>query len=125
MGAPSELFLRILYRSPLGSVYLPAIGEGPRSVSSLTVWGHPQVSFFAYYMGSPSGQFVRLLYGGPLRTVSSLTMSVPPDQFLRILYGGPPQMSFFCLLYGPAHPLRSVSLLTIWGPPHVSFLLTM
>ena len=41
----------------------------------------------------PSGQFLHLLNG-------------PPGQFFRLLYGG---------------PLRPVSLLTMWGPPQVSF----
>ena len=39
-GAPSDQFLRLLYGGPL------------RSVSSLTMWRAPQVSFFAYYRGS-------------------------------------------------------------------------
>ena len=42
-----------------------------------------QVSFFAYYMGAPSGWFLRLLYGGPHRSIYSLTM------------WGPLQISFF------------------------------
>ena len=77
--------------------------------------GPSQVSFFAYYMGPPSGQFLRLLCGVPL------------DKLLCILYGGPgPQVSFFAYYRGPPQisffayymgaPLRSVSLLTKWGP---------
>ena len=53
-----------------------------------------QISFFVYYLGAPSDQLYRLLYGGP------------SDQFFHLLYGA---------------PLRLVSVLTIWGPPQISF----
>ena len=49
-GALSDQFLHILYGGPL------------RSVSSPTIWGFPEISFFAYYMRAP------------LRLVSSFTM---------------------------------------------------
>ena len=61
-GAPSDQFFCILYREPL------------RSVSSPTIWGSPEISFFAYYMRPPSVQFLRLLYGGPIRSVSLQTI---------------------------------------------------
>ena len=86
------------------------------------------MSFFAYFMGAPSGQFLRLLaIGGPLRSVSSQLYRSPSDQFLRILYMGSPQTCFFAyymgapsdqflrLLYMGA-PHRSVSSFTIWDP---------
>ena len=37
-GAPSDRFFRILYGGPL------------RSVSSPSIWGSPEISFFAYYI---------------------------------------------------------------------------
>ena len=82
------------------------MGAPLRSVSSLTIWGPPQVSFFAYYKGAPSDQFFRLLCGAPL------------DKFLRILYGGPLRSVSSLTIGGP---LRSVSSHTIWGPPQISF----
>ena len=63
--APSDLFLCILYGGGGGAL---------RSVTPLSIWG-PQVSFSAYYMEAPSGQFLRLPSGGPF------------DKYLRILYG--------------------------------------
>ena len=60
---------------------------------SHTIWGPPQISFFAYYMG------------GPLRSVSSLTI------------GRPPLINFSLTMWGPL----LVSSHTIWGPPQVSF----
>ena len=69
--------------------------------------GLPQINFFAYNMGAPSGQFLCLLYGGPLRvSFFAYYMGSPSDQFLRLLCGG---------------PLRSVSSHTIWGHPQISF----
>ena len=63
---------------------------GPlRSVSSLTMWGPPYISYFAYYMGAPQVSFFAY-------------------------YRGPPQISFFTYYMGA--PLRSVSSLTKWGP---------
>ena len=141
MGAPLDKFLRKLYGGHLKSISSLTICllyggggvGGPRSVSSLTIWGLPQVCFFAYYMGAPSDQFLRLLYGAPLdkflcirygalqvgffayyrgggggalRSVSSQLYGGPSDQFLCILYGG---------------PFRPVSLHTIWGPLRISF----
>ena len=95
------------------------------SFSSLTIWGLPRVSFFAYYMGALLDMYFRIVYGGPLKSVSLPTIWRPPGQFLRILYGGPlrlvysltllgpPSGQFLRLLYGGF--LRSVSLLTMWG----------
>ena len=65
---------------------------GPlRSVSSLTMsmWGPPYISYFAYYMGAPQVSFFAY-------------------------YKGPPQISFFTYYMGA--PLRSFSSLTKWGP---------
>ena len=60
-------------------------------------------------MEASSGQFLRLLY-----------VEVPLDNFLRLLYAGPPSGQFLRLLYG-ARPLRSISLLPMWGPLQISF----
>ena len=114
---------------------------GPlRSVSSLNIWGPPQVSFFAYNMGATfrsvssltkgatSDQFFRLLCGAPLdKFLCILHMGAPSGQFLRFnYYRGPHQISFFayhmgapsdqflCILYGGT--IRSVSSHTIWNP---------
>ena len=76
MGAPSDLFLRLLYGGPLVSI------------SSLTIWGPPRMSFFAYYMRPPQVSFFAY-YMGP-----------PSGQFLRLLYGGPPQINFFAYYMG-------------------------
>ena len=121
--APSSQFLRLLY----GGLFRP--------VSSHTMWGPPRSVFFAYYMGAslrsvslliiygaPSDQLLRTLYGGP------------SDQFLRLLCGGPLDIYIYKLLrklYGAPlrsvssltirGSLRSVSLHTIWGPPHIYF----
>ena len=105
---------------------------GPlRQVSSHTIWGPPQVSFFAYYrgpsqisffayhMGAPSDQFLRILYGGPLRPVSSHTIWGPPsDQFLRLLNGGP-FGQFLHLLNGAPliFFLKFYALNYSWGAP--------
>ena len=107
---------------------------GPlRQVSSHTIWGPPQVSFFAYYrgppqisffachMGAPSDQFLRILYGGPLRPVSSHTIWGPPsDQFLRLLNGGP-FGQFLHLLNGAPliFFLKFYALNYSWGGPHI------
>ena len=122
MGVLSDLFLRILYGGPLRS----------RSVSSLTVWGPPQTSFFAYYMGPPP------------RSVSLHTIWGPPsDQFLRLIWG-PPQVSFFAyyvvapqssfFAYHMGTPsdqflrlvhrgsLRLIFSSTVWGPLSDQFL---
>ena len=150
MGAPSNLFLRILYGGPL------------RSVSLLTVWGPPSASQFFCLLcgpghprsvsshtiwGPPSHQFLCLLYRGSIRSVFSLTIRAPPQVSFFAYYMGHPQISFFAhtiwgssqtcffayymeapsdqsqflrLLYGG--PLRPVSSLTIWGPPPDQFL---
>ena len=78
MGAPSDQFLCLLYGSYPPQVsflaYHAYIPPPPRSVFSLTTWGLPQITFFAYYMEAPSDLFLCILYGGPLRSVFSLTI---------------------------------------------------
>ena len=124
---------------PLRSVSLLTICGPLWAVSLLiTIWGSPQVRFFAYRgapssdqflclpCGAPLDKFLRILYGCPLRSVSSHTiwgppqirffayyMEAPSDMFLRILYGAPLRLVFSLTKWGP---LRSVSSLTIWGP---------
>ena len=142
-GPLSDQFHCLLYAPPppIRSVSLHAIGPGPPQilVFSQSIWGPPQISFSAYYMGPlrsvssltiggplrppsslniwvppppPPSQFLRLLYGGLLRPISSLIIyGASSDQFLRLLYGGPPQVSFFAYCMGA--PLRSVSSHTI------------
>ena len=53
---------------------------GPlRSVFSLTIWGPPQINFFANYTmwGPPLDKLLHRLYGGPLKSVSLLTIEGP------------------------------------------------
>ena len=82
----------------------------------------PQISFFAYYIEAPSDQIFRLLCGGPplvnffaycvgapLYKFFAYYMGAPSDQFLRLLHGG------------GGGAIRSVSLVTIWGPPQINF----
>ena len=143
-GPLSDQFRCLLYGAPLRSVSLHAIkgGGAPQILdSSQNIWGPPQISSSAYYMGplrlvslltiwGPSDQFLCILFGGPsqLDHFFLLLYGAPSDQFLRILYGDPRPDQFLRLLYawGPSEislfayymraPLRSVSSLTIWGP---------
>ena len=87
MGAPSDQFLRLLWR-PLYVCFF------------FILYGGPSDHFFAYYIGAP-------------RSLSSLTIWVPSDQFLHKIYGGPLRSVSPLPIWGP---LRLVSLLTIWGP---------
>ena len=101
MGAPYDQFTCLLYVGPLieflrilydAGQFLPLLYGAPlSSLSSLTIWGPPQINFFAYYRG-------------PLRSVSSQTNDT---------IWGPPQINFFHLLY--RGPLRSISLRTMYG----------
>ena len=59
--------------------------------------GPSQISYFVYYVGTPSDQFYRLLYWGP-------------------------QISFSLTIWGP---FRLVSALTIWGPLRSVYVHTM
>ena len=116
MGNPSDHFLRLLYRAPLGLFLCILYMGAPRDVS-----------FFAYYVprtsgladvGPPSDKFLRLIFrGSPQISFQAYYVGAPSDQFLCFLYGSP-QISFFRILYGG--PFRSLSLLTI-GPPQISF----
>ena len=68
--------------------------------------------------GAPSDQFLRILYdnmGVSFGSVSSLTMCAPSDQFLHILYGGPLRSVSLLAMWGPS------SSHTIWGPPQTCF----
>ena len=97
-GGPPHILVvsQNIWGGPLRSVSPLTIWGPLRLVSLLTIWGplisvsvhtfwgplsdnffymEPlQISFFTYYMGSPSDQFLHILYGGPLRSVSSLTI---------------------------------------------------
>ena len=143
-GGPSQISFVVYYIwAPLRSVSLHAIEGGTPQilVSSQNIWGPPQISSSAYYMGplrlvslltiwGPSDQFLFILFGGPsqLDNFFLLLYGAPSDQFLRILYVDPRSDQFLRLLYawGPSEislfayymraPLRSVSSLTIWGP---------
>ena len=99
---------------------LPYHIEAPlRSISSLTLWGPPQIKFFAYYMGAPSYQCFRLLYGAlcvsffayyigaPLRSVSSIALCM-----------GAPHVSFFAYLMSPSRQFFHL----IYGAPSIRFL---
>ena len=100
---PSDHFLLIQYGGPsqisFYACYRGGGGAPQILVSSQNIWGPPQISSSAYYMG-------------PLRLVSLLTIWGPSDQFLCIIFGGPfSARSFFSLtIWGP---LRSASSLTI------------
>ena len=80
--------------------------------------GPPLISFFAYCIGTPSGQFLRLLYGGPLRSISLLTMWGTPKVNFFAYYMGARSGQFLRLLYG-APPIIFPHI--IWGPPQISF----
>ena len=107
MEASSGQFLRLLYvEAPLDNFLRLLYGAPLWSVSSLTIWGPaPQINFFASYVGASSDQFLRILYRGP-------------PQVIFFAYRGP-SVQFLCLLYGA--PLRSISLLPMWGPLQISF----
>ena len=110
MGAPLRsvsLFTTICPPPPIRSVSLHAIGEPPQIlVFSQSIWGPPQISFSAYYMG-------------PLRLVSLLTIWGPLRSVSVHTFWGPLSDQFFSLtIWGP---LRSVSSHTIWGTPQISF----
>ena len=142
---PSDHFLLIQYGGPsqisFFACYRGGGGTPQILVSSQNIWGPPQISLSAYYMGplrlvslltiwGPSDQFFCILCGGPsqLDHFFLLLYGAPSDQFLCILYGDPRSDQFLRLLYawGPSEislfayylraPLRSVSSLTIWGP---------
>ena len=91
-----------------------------RSVSSPAIWGPPQVSFFAYYMGAALGSVSsQITMWGPPRSVSCILYRAPFISVSFLLYGGPPSCQLLRLSYGGP---RSVSLLTIWAPPDNIFL---
>ena len=135
MGAHRIIYLHTVLGPP--DIFF-AYYMGPlRSVSSHTIWEplsdqfhcllygtpHPQISFFACYMGSPQISFCAYFLGAPLRSVFSLAIWGPSQISFFSYHMGPPQISFFAyymggpsdqflrLLYGG--PLRSVSSLTI------------
>ena len=87
---PPDHFLRLLYGAPHVSFFSYNMGAPLRSLSLFTIWGPPQISFFACYRGATSDfSFFHKIYGALLRSVSPLT------------------------IWGP---LMLVSLLTIWAP---------
>ena len=105
---PPEHFLRLLYGAPHVSFFSYNMGAPLRSLSLFTIWGPPQISFFACYRGATSDfSFFHKIYGALLRSVSPLTIWSP----LRLV----------SLLTSPPPPPRSLSSLTIWGHPQVSF----
>ena len=83
---------RLLYEAPQVSFLSYNMGapQALRSLSLFTIWGPPQISFFACHIG------------GHLRFYFFFTkyMGAPSDQFLRLLYGAP-QVSFFSYYMGP------------------------
>ena len=122
-GPLSDHFHCLLYGAPLRSVSLHAIGGPPQIlVFSQNIWGPPQISFSAYYMG-PLRLVSLLTIWAPLRLVSVHTFWVPlSDKFFFLLYGAPSDHFFAYYMGGPSDqfhrllyegPLRSVSSLTI------------
>ena len=128
-GAPQISFFSYNMGAPLRSVSLFTIwAPPPHQISffacyrgaishlvffSQNIWGSPQISFSAYYMG-PLRLVSLLTIWGPLRSVSVHTFwgllsdqfflllyGAPSDQFLRILYGGPLRsLTFFAYYMG-------------------------
>ena len=158
-GAPSDQFLSLLDPNRLSVQLMTSLKclqhtftvysiYAPRSLSSLTIWGPPQVSFFVYYMralsdqffcllcGGPSNQMLRILYGGgggphvsffvyyrrpPQISLFAYYMVPPPSgRFLHLLYVGAPLDKFLRLLYGPPPP--SGQFLRLLYAPPVQFL---
>ena len=87
-GATSDLIFFTKYMPP------------PRSVSPLTIWGPPQVSFFVYYMGPPQISFCAYFLGAPPRSVFSLTIWGPLRSVFSHTIWGAPQISFFAYYMG-------------------------
>ena len=132
MGAPSDQFLRLLWRLPNVCFLHTIWGRpgGPRSVSLHTILG-PPAHFLRLLYGSPTGQFLLIQYGGPSQ-ISFCTqyMGASTDQFLSLLYGAPlrlvsslaiclppPQISFFVCYKG-----QIISFAYYIEPPEMSFL---
>ena len=116
MGASSDQFLHLLWRPPyvLFSYYIGALRSfflytilGPPDHFLRLLYGAPQISFFSYNIGAP------------LRSVSLFTICPPSLKSVSLhAIGGHLRFYFFHKIYGGL--LRSVSPLTIWGPPQVS-----
>ena len=87
-----------------------------RSVSLLTVWGPPQIIFFAYYVGPPDQVFFAYYRGPPQISFFAYYMEPPSGQFLRLLCGSP-QISFSVYYMGP--PQVSFSLYYIGAQARV------
>ena len=121
IGASSSLSSPTMWGSPQISFFSYNMGSPLRSVSLHAIEGEgggaPQIRFFTKYMG-PLRSVSPLTIWSPLRLVSSLTIRGPSDQFLCILLGAPLRSVFSLTIWGP---LRSVSSHTIWGAPQISF----
>ena len=99
------------------------MGGSLRSVYSHRIWGPPQISFFAYY-GCLFMSVFFILYGGaggPSDHFFAYYIGAPRSLSLLTIWGPPDQ--FLHKIYGG--PLRSVSSLTIWGPLRLVSLLTI
>ena len=114
MGAPSDQFLRLLYGGPTQVSFIVCCMGAPPPP--------PQISFFGYYVGSPSGQFLCIPCGPP-----------PKISFFYLLYRSHPQVSFFayyveapdpCLCTPYEAPLDQFSFFFFYynGAPYISFL---
>ena len=125
---PPDRFLRLLYGAPQICFFSYNMGAPLRAVSLFTIcpppplsdqflcmllgghltfrffsqiiWGPPQVSFFAYYMGFPQISFCAYFLGAPFRSVFSLTIWGPSQISFFSYYMGPPQISFFAYYMG-------------------------
>ena len=104
MGAPSDQFIHLLWR--------------PRSLCLFfMLYGGPQITFFAYYMGLIRSLSSHTIWGPLSDHFHCLLYEPPPPpqiSFFACYRGATSDFSFFHKIYGG--PLRSVSLLTIWGP---------
>ena len=80
-----------------------------RSVSSYSIWGPLQISFFTYNMEAPSDLFLCILYGGPFGSVSLLTIRAPA-----------PQVSFFTYyIWSPLIFIQFLRVKLSLGGPHM------
>ena len=106
---PPDHFLRLLYEARQISFFSYNMGAPLRSVSLFTIWGPPQISFFACYRG-----------GGGTTDFSFFTKDTwgPPQISFSAYYMGPLRLVYLLTIGGP---LTSVSSHTIWGPPHIYF----
>ena len=105
MVLPSGRFLHLLYvGAPLDMFFRLLYGPTLRSVSSLTICPPPPDQFLCLLCWGPSRSVYLHIYyiGGPLRSVSSLTIGGPLSSVSshNTSIWGPPQINFFAYYMG-------------------------